>query len=164
MINNSITTPFKDVYDMFLASITDDMFMEMTEEDTKEILQEILLRAIPMFELPRVDLFNFDLDKECFNSVLTYEEKNILSKYMVVAWMDFQIASVENVRQKYSGSDFKFTSQASHMDKLIKLKQDFKDEGFHLQRLYSRRRLAKEGFGRTGYVSDFARIMEKRQW
>lgn len=158
------TTPFKNVYDLFLASITDDMFMEMTEEDTKEILEEILLRAIPQFELPRVDLFDIDKERECFNNRLTFEEENILSKYMVVAWMDFQIASVENVRQKYSGSDFRFTSQASHIDKLIKLKQDFKDEGFHLQRLYSRRRLSKDMKSRTGFVSDFARIMEPRQW
>lgn len=160
----TVTTPFKDIYDLFLASITDDMFMEMTEEDTRETLKEILLRAIPMFQLPRVDLFDIDIDKECFNSKLTFEEKNILSKYMVVAWMDFQIASVENVRQKYSGSDFKFTSQASHMDKLLKLKQDFKDEGYHLQRLYSRRRLSKDRETRQGFVSDFARIMEPRTW
>ena len=28
-----------------------------------------------------------------------------------------QLASVENTRMKYSGSDFKFTSQANHMAK-----------------------------------------------
>jgi hypothetical protein len=35
---------------------------------------------------------------------------NILATYMVVEWLGQQLASVENIRMKYSGSDFKFTS------------------------------------------------------
>jgi hypothetical protein len=40
---------------------------------------------------------------------------------------------------KYSGTDFKFTSQANHMQKLLVIKKDYEREGFHLQRLYKRR-------------------------
>jgi hypothetical protein len=46
---------------------------------------------------------------------------------MVVEWFNQQLASVEVTRMKYSGSDFKFTSQANHMSKLKVLKTDFKD-------------------------------------
>ena len=46
---------------------------------------------------------------------------------------------------KYSGSDFKFTSQASHMSKVLALKTDYEREGFHLQRLYKRRRIDDQG-------------------
>ena len=41
---------------------------------------------------------------------------------------------------KYSGSDFKFTSQANHMAKILSIKKDYEREGFHLQRLYKRRK------------------------
>jgi len=41
---------------------------------------------------------------------------------MVVEWISQQLASIENTRMKYSGSDFKFTSQANHIQKLQKLK------------------------------------------
>lgn len=157
-------TPFQEVYDLFLSSITDDMFMELTEEETNQLLEEILLRSLPMFELPRVNLFDLDREKACFNERLSFEEENIVSKYMICSWMDFQIASVENVRQKYSGSDFKFTSQAAHIDKLLALKKEFKEEGLHLQRLYGRRRLSKDLKSRSGYVSDFERIMGTRTW
>jgi len=58
---------------------------------------------------------------------------------MIVEWLSQQLASVENTRMKYSGSDFKFTSQANHMQKLLQLKKDYEREGFHLQRLYKRR-------------------------
>ena len=46
---------------------------------------------------------------------------------------------------KYSGTDFKFTSQANHMQKLLVIKKDYEREGFHLQRLYKRRAPGKNG-------------------
>ena len=58
---------------------------------------------------------------------------------MIVEWLSQQLASIENTRMKYSGSDFKFTSQANHMHKVLQLKKDYEREGFHLQRLYKRR-------------------------
>ena len=58
---------------------------------------------------------------------------------------------------KYSGSDFKFTSQANHMAKILALKKDYEREGFHLQRLYKRRIRDEKGIMR----STFGTIMEK---
>lgn len=57
---------------------------------------------------------------------------------------------------KYSGSDFKFTSQANHMAKILQMKTDYEREGFHLQRLYKRRNKDKNGIMR----STFGTIME----
>ena len=134
-----ITTPFSLVYDSFLNKITDDMYMELTEDDTVKLLQGLLRTAIQKFEFPRFDITDINAKKKYFNSELTNEEINILSTYMIVEWLGQQLASVENTRMKYSGSDFKFTSQANHMAKLLSLKKDYEREGFHLQRLYSRR-------------------------
>jgi hypothetical protein len=46
---------------------------------------------------------------------------------------------------KYSGSDFKFTSQANHLAKLLTLKAENHRENIHLQRLYKRRKVAEDG-------------------
>lgn len=151
-------TTFQEVYDAFTSGITDDMFMEMTKEDTDEILEELLMAALPHFEFPRQDIFNLDRYNKRFKCLLTAEEIRIIRSYMVVEWINYQLASIENVRQKYSGSDFNFTSQASHMDKLIKLRETYKDEGFKLQRLYKRRRRAEDG----SYTSTFRKIMSKQ--
>lgn len=151
-------TTFQEVYDAFTSGITDDMFMEMTKEDTDEILEELLMAALPHFEFPRQDIFNLDRYNKRFKYLLTAEEIRIIRSYMVVEWINYQLASIENVRQKYSGSDFSFTSQASHMDKLIKLRETYKDEGFKLQRLYKRRRRAEDG----SYTSTFRKIMSKQ--
>ena len=163
------TTPFSLLYDNFLSKITSDMYMELNEIDTFRLLHELMINAIHKFEFPRQNINNY-YDEEIdeidtyqgvesngievplyimaggyFNVSLTWEEINIITTYMIVEWLGQQLASVENTRMKYSGSDFKFTSQANHMQKLLALKRDYEREGFHLQRLYKRRAPDEDG-------------------
>ena len=142
-----MATKFSEVYNLFLAKVTDDMYMELTIEDTKKLLQDLLIASIFKFEFPRVDLTEYkEIDGEMsFVADVSVEEQNILATYMVVEWIGQQLASVEMTRLKYSGSDFKFTSQANHLQKLLTLKQDYERDGFHLQRLYKRRRKNDKG-------------------
>ena len=151
---SSVTT-FSEMYDMFLAGITDDMFMEMTREDTLEMLEEILIASLPYFEFPRGDLFALDLKEKTFSYKLSSEEMMIIRQYMIAQWLGMQLATIDLVRQKYSGSDFKFTSQASHMKQLTALKAEYEHQGFHLQRLYCRRKRKTD----TSYGSTFGKIM-----
>lgn len=179
-MNTTNTTPFSLVYDSFLSKITDDMYMEFNELDTYRMLQELLITAIPKFEFPRVRLDDYECEEFAdqgkykgvesenqeaiayiygggyFNSVLTAEEINILSTYMIVEWFGQQLASIEVTRMKFSGTDFKFTSQANHMQKLLAMKKDYEREGFHLQRLYKRRKIDKNG----RVVSTFGQLAE----
>ena len=159
----SSNTSFATIYNIFLSRVTADMYMELTELETFRMLQELLVSSIHWFEFPRVNINDYDeneiVDEEtysgvesenkpvkaiiysggCFNVPLTTEEINVLSTYMIVEWMGQQLASVENTRMKYSGSDFKFTSQANHMAKILTVQKDYERKGFHLQRLYKRR-------------------------
>ena len=169
------TTSFSLVYDSFLSKITDDMYLELTELDTFRMLEQLLLSAIEKFEFPRVNLWNYEFfevvdetiyngvesnhqdvtaiiyNQGHFNTVLTHEQINIIAVYMIVEWLSQQLASIENTRMKYSGSDFKFTSQANHMQKLLQIKKDYEREGFHLQRLYKRRIQDKRGIMRSTF-------------
>lgn len=162
-------TPFTDVYEYFFSKITDDYYMQTSKEQTQAAAQDLLLSALHWFEFPRVSLdckINYDTGKQdpdgneiyesFFTDTLNSEEKNILGTYMVVEWLGQQLATVELVRMKYSGADFKFTSQANHLQKLNQLRKDYISEGFHLQRLYKRRVKDANGV----YHSTFDRIME----
>ena len=167
-------TSFSKIYDSFYAKITDDMYMELTEEETAAIARELLLTAVHKFEFPRTPLvYKLNHHEEtdangntymegAFKGRLIPEEINILATYMVVEWLGQQLASVENTRMKYSGADFKFTSQANHMQKLLMLKKDYEREGFHLQRLYKRRVRDRHGI----FHSTLSKIMEPedRRW
>lgn len=149
-------TAFNDIYVRFKAKITDDMYMELTPGETDSLLKEILLNSLHNFEFPRVNLYDYNELLEEYNIQLTAEEQNIIATYMIVEWLSQQLASVENVRMKYSGSDFKFTSQANHMAKIQAMKKDYERRGFHLQRLYKRRKADDSGIMR----STFGSIME----
>lgn len=149
-------TTFEQIYNRFKGKITDDMYMELTPVDTDNLLKELLLNSLHYFEFPRVDIYDYNEELEEYNIKLTAEEQNIIATYMIVEWLSQQLASVENTRMKYSGSDFKFTSQANHMAKLQSMKKDYERMGFHLQRLYKRRKTDSNGIMR----STFRSIME----
>jgi hypothetical protein len=131
--------------------------MEMFPADVEAIADSLLLSAIPWFEFPKVDISTYDTTTREFDVILSNEEVNILATYMVVEWMGYQLASIDNIAMKYSGSDFKFTSQANHIAKLQALRDSYKKEGFHLQRLY-KRRMKDETTGL--HVSAFSQLME----
>ena len=80
------------------------------------------------------------VDKSTFNFILTPEEINIIAILMLEGWVQRQVTSIENTRMKYSGSDFKMTSQANHLQKLIALLEQTHKQSHHMQRLYKRRR------------------------
>ena len=168
-MNEIRKTPFSTIYDNFLTRVTSDMYMEFTELDTLEMLQDLLLAAIPRFEFPRFNIIDYEegyldgigtytgVESEnvevpaiawiggIFNAQLTQEEINILSLNMVIEWFSQQLATTENTKIKYSASDFKFTSQANHMAKLKVMIDTYKQDSFHLQRLYKRRKIDKDG-------------------
>lgn len=174
-------TPFTYVYDRFLGKITDDMYVELTPQDTIKDLRRLLVDALPGFEYPRQNLFDFKIDqividesevneddfvvavlwddledglhpdqqvvieKSHFNIDLTSEEINIIAILMMTNWLQRQITSIENIRMKYSGSDFKMTSQANHLAKLQSLLGECNRQSHHMQRLYKRREITNEG-------------------
>ena len=81
------------------------------------------------------------IDSSAFNVNLTSEEVNIIATLMMCAWVQRQVTSIENTRMKYSGSDFKMTSQANQLQKLMGLLTECQKQSRYLQRLYKRRRL-----------------------
>ena len=186
-------TQFSAVYNRFLGQITDDLYLELTPEDTLRDLQNLLINAIPGFEFPRKNLYDYTIevreiyeddlisddfvlgtvwgdiedatlletpkvlvDKSRFNVELTPEEINILALLMKQGWVQRQVTSIENTRMKYSGSDFKMTSQANHLSKLLALLEESRRDSFHMQRLYKRRKIAAGG----SYASNWSSLME----
>lgn len=186
-------TLFASVYNRFLGKITEDMYLELTPEDTIRDLQNLLIDAIPGFEFPRHDLYNYKIevkeisenellpddfiigtvwgeipeanelqvprvivDRSSFSSELSSEEINILAILMKQAWVQRQVTSIENTRMKYSGSDFKMTSQANHLSKLLNLLEESRRDSLHMQRLYKRRKRTENGV----YTSNWSVLRE----
>ena len=181
-------TPFTDIYNRFLGKITDDMYVELTPQDTIRDLRNMLIDAIPGFEFPRHNLYDYTIateekpenevltsdfilgmlwdempmdsenavprliiERSSFMAELTSEEINILAILMMCAWVQRQVTSIENTRMKYSGSDFKLTSQANHLSKLVTLLHECQRQSHHMQRLYKRRKIIDNGEYRSNW-------------
>ena len=188
-----VMTQCTTVYNRFLGKRTDDMYLELTPEDTIRDLQNLLLDAIPGFEFPRCNLYDNHIEivqiqedlitkedfvigvvwneedsnelseipkvlveRSYFNADLSEEEINILALLMKQSWVQRQVTSIENTRMKYSGSDFKMTSQANHLSKLLSLLEESRRDSFHMQRLYKRRKMTS-----SGYQSNWSVLREK---
>lgn len=134
-------TPFSDIFNAFLGKVTDDMYLEWTREDTEKDMLNIFLDSLSGFEFPRFPLYDYDIEGQTYNCPLTKEEINIFALLMLNTWVQRQMTSIENTRMKYSGSDFKMTSQANHLAKLMELKKETERQCHHYQRLYKRRKL-----------------------
>lgn len=147
------TTAFTEIYNAFFSKITDDMYMELSQEETLLMQVELFENSLHWFEFPRVNIYDYSIELQRYNVQLSKEEINIIATYMIVEWLGQQLATVELVRMKYSGSDFKFTSQANHMQKLTALKKEYERQGFHLQRLYKRRKADDKGIMRSTFGS-----------
>lgn len=169
------------------------MYVELTPQDTIRDLRNMLIDAIPGFEFPRVNLYDYEISQEIKNqdqtddddfvmgvlwdeleedalddappvvvehssflATLTSEEINILAILMMCSWLQRQVTSIENTRMKYSGSDFKMTSQANHLSKLLSLLSECHRQSHHLQRLYKRRKIGEDG----RYQSNWSCLLE----
>lgn len=115
-------TPVSEVYDAFFGLIVDDMYMEISEEETHEECLNFLRKSIPMYEFPKAPIKlvkpSVDGGEYTLNRDLSDEEINILAYGMLQAWLQRQMTTIELVRQKFTGTDFKMTSQASHLSKV----------------------------------------------
>ena len=172
-----MATLFASVYNRFLETVTDDMYLELTPEDTVKDLQYLIVNAIPGFEFPRKNLYDYIIkieeipetellpddfilgtvwgeipddntftpnvivDRSYFTADLSAEEIYILALLMKQGWVQRQVTSIEVTRMKYTGSDFKMTSQANHLAKLLSLLTESRRDAFHMQRLYKRRKI-----------------------
>lgn len=181
-------TLFTAVYNRFLGKITDDLYLELTPEDTLKDLQNLLINALPGFEFPRQNLYEYEIkvdvldedevleddfviaiswgeledslstpkvfvDRSRFSAELTPEEINILAILMKEGWLQRQVTSIEHTRMKYSGPDFKMTSQANHLQKLLTTLAECRRDSLHMQRLYKRRKVGDNGAYQSNWSS-----------
>ena len=77
-------TQFVEIYNRFLGKITDDLYIELTPEDTIKDLRNLLIDAIPGFEFPRKDLYDYTISQEVKKEDLVDENDFIIG----VVWDD----------------------------------------------------------------------------
>jgi hypothetical protein len=132
----------------FPRQVIDDYEIHVEVVEENEVGDDDFIIGVIWGELPEDGsdpIPEVYVEHSCFKNELTSEEINILAILMMRGWLQRQVTSIENTRMKYSGSDFKFTSQANHLAKLLTLQDECRRQSHHMQRLYKRRKTDENG-------------------
>jgi len=135
-----MATPYSNVYNLFLAKISDYSFANMTQEELESIMHDYLKVAAGYFDYYCSQNLDMDDTNQQFLSTLTSEEENILSLLMVVEYLKSQLLSAEKLRMFLSDKDYKIYSQANHIRELKELYDSLRNEAEGLISRYTFKR------------------------
>jgi len=113
-----MTTPYSSIYDLFLVQIKDwklDALYNTSETEFETYLQGFLILGIPEFtEFCDQSLVRDD-DAGTFTEDLTDKNLQMLSKYMIRAWLFKEIQDVRQIKLHVGDKDFRIASEANNL-------------------------------------------------
>lgn len=95
-------TLFATVYNRFLGKITDDLYLELTPADTIKDLQNLLIDAIPGFEFPRKNLYDYEISVVELNADETVPDDFIVG----TVWGELEVESLSTPKVLVDRSHF----------------------------------------------------------
>lgn len=126
----AIGTSFQEVYQSFLRKIEDNVYPNLTPEEQQEYLFGFLEDAIGMLQSESVKMVHnytkVDKEQSCFIDVLDFNEKMVLSLYMIVAWYEPKINSLETTLMFWGSKDERWQDQKKHLDGLIVTQENYR--------------------------------------
>ena len=122
-------TPYMDIYESFLSTITDDRIALLTEEELQVEFLPLLKRAIYFLcriaRVPGYDLHDRDDINYRFTQKLGDHEIECLAFAMTVAWTEQQLNSSRLIQQQYWDAGIKTYSPNELMKNLIDLHDSY---------------------------------------
>lgn len=120
-------TPYTTLYESVLSKIRDYDFLNLDEEKIYSVLSDYLRPAIASFRGCKQDLSQ--RNKTRFKCKLTDIEIEILSNYMVIAYIDSNYIRVPlALKQALSSKDFNAFSPANQLSKLIEMREMYRKD------------------------------------
>lgn len=123
-----MSTPYSKINDMFLSDISDDTFLDYTDDEREGILDNLRIKAITRFKACKQDLSDRDETAKVFNQDLSDEVCLIIATIMRKFWLNDKVYNLELLKQRMSTKDWRLTSQAEHLLRLTILNQELEKE------------------------------------
>lgn len=121
-------TLYSEVFTLFINKITDHNLIQLEEDKVEEICCMYLKSAITKFKKCKTDLSKRDDSAKVFLNTLRDAEQEILANLLIVEWLTPKIQNTTNLKQYMGDTDFKFFSQANHLDALNRIRTTAKEE------------------------------------
>ena len=93
-----MATPVSDIYDLFLSQIGKDLMLEMADDIVDELLMTYLLGATVEFSL--ICKKDLTIENNYIRDDLTLDEKFILSRGMILYWLQSKINNQEVIKNR----------------------------------------------------------------
>ena len=120
-------TSYETVFKRFENKVEDIKVLKLASDDWTELCLEWLNSA------KKNDvLFEFE-------DTLTNGEIEVIALYMVVAWYDIRLNSLEHTNMFYGSKDEKWTSQKEHANYIMSIQKKYKKEARKYFRNHSSR-------------------------
>jgi hypothetical protein len=143
-------TKYTQIFNVFLSKIEDSDLPQLSENDQMLELNTWLDSALGEMEIEGVkiihDIHDRDSVKGIFNNTLSVGEIEVIARYMVIAWYDRKINSLEHILLFVGTKEEKFTNQKDHLAALKSARQSYRQE--------VRRMIAEYGFKNNIYLQE----------
>lgn len=120
-----MSTPYSDIYNVFLENVSDSDLLVFSEEDREKILYGFMDRACNNFQyvckkVSNIDLFDRDELLKQFNATLDSQIINIIVTGMVVEWLKPKYFYNENMKNILNTSDYNMAASPANMANSIR--------------------------------------------
>ena len=133
-----MATPFSAVTNAFIFKITDSGLSDLMVSDLESLSFKYMVSASIKFkQCKKIASCKRDDVNKVFLETLTEEEIDILASLMVLEWLNPLIFSIETLKPKMSTKDYKFYSNANHLDKMLQLKRSYMADTSMLKTSYT---------------------------
>lgn len=123
-------TSYQKIFSSFLRKIEDSSLAKLSDEDQTTMLTGWLDDAIGMIELDdlkiKSDLSDRDNNKQSFTANLYNSEIEVISLYMVVAWYEPIVNSLEHTGMFWGSKDDKWSNQKDHYESTKKVQESYR--------------------------------------
>ena len=131
-------TSYEKLYENLLPKFRSYEIPLMSTEEVKDYLHDFLIPAISRFHVCRKNLNDRDDILQRFNIELSDIEIEILSNYLLVAYIDSEyIRTPTLLKVQLPSSDFKAFSPANFLDKLVAMRTTYTKENEALLSRYA---------------------------
>lgn len=133
---------FNDLYPFFLSKLIDYNYGELSEEEFDTTMSPYIKSAVSKFK--SLDNVTVNSTNKSFNRVLTDEELEILSMFLISAWMSKQVYNIESFQNYLSSKDYSTYSEANLLKEKIETKQLAENDALYWAKQYSIKKVKKQ--------------------
>jgi len=137
-MNTTDKTPYTTLYDSCLTKLKSYELAALSDDEIYQIMGDYLRPAIVMYTNCKSDLSDRDDVLGCFNFALSDVEIEVLSKYMLICYLEATYINVPiAMKASLSSKDFNAFSNANLLDKIVKVRDTYLGENKQLSGIMS---------------------------